>query len=57
MDIGVKGGIHKTAAYKNEKEIKDVLLKKLTKQQQARVKKFMEGGAIKQSSKYKITVL
>ena len=57
VDIGVKGGIHKTAAYKAEKEIKDVLLKKLTRQQQARVKKFMEGGAIKQSSKYKITVL
>jgi hypothetical protein len=32
VDIGVKGGIHKTAAYKYEKEIKDVLLKKLTKQ-------------------------
>ena len=56
VDIGVKGGIHKTAAYKGETEIKNVLLKKLTKQQQARVKQFMRGGALKQNSKYKISV-
>lgn len=57
VDIGVKGGIHKTAAYAGEKEIKDVLLKKLTKQQQARVKEFMKSGATKQNSKYEIRVL
>lgn len=56
VDIGVKGGIHKTAAYKGETEIKNVLLKKLTKQQQARVKQFMRGGALKQNSKHKISV-
>lgn len=56
VDIGVKGGIHKTAAYKGETEIKNVLLKKLTKQQQARVKQFMRSGALKQNSKYKISV-
>lgn len=56
VDIGSKGGIHKTAAYKGETEIKNVLLKKLTKQQQARVKQFMRGGALKQNSKHKISV-
>jgi hypothetical protein len=30
VDLGTKGGIHKTAAYKNETEIKNVLLKRLT---------------------------
>ena len=56
VDLGTKGGIHQTAAYKNETEIKNVLLKRLTFQQQERVKEFMKGRARKQDSKYEIVI-